>query len=360
MLEDAVKKKRQKHLKIVSGVRLPDFNVIDPSNPEYNSEIIAAYNYVNYVYDTKETAVFARDYAKDKLNIDLSDVPDSELITIGQFAWINLHGGVLSEGFTLDKTAEIGALYKRYKVQPEDTAANSAANLKRSEMIVKQQTSKLIGELEGLIDDTVFHKLGDATKSVRFWIESLPKAELAKVKQYFDRIFADECTEGLSLEEVILLNKIQKEIATSLKSALITSVATRAPRKTRKPKKITPEKQVKGLKYLPSEPTLKLQSLNPTRILGAEVLWIYNTKYRKLGKYVAADAKKGLSVKGSAIIGFDEMTSVAKTLRKPKEQLTALLACGKVEQRKFLEGIKTAEAKLNGRITKEVILLKLY
>ncbi|MGA1691745.1 MAG: protein translocase subunit SecD, partial [Sedimenticolaceae bacterium] len=51
-------------------------------------------------------------------------------------------------------------------------------------------------------------------------------------------------------------------------------------------------------------------------------LWIFNTKTRKLVKYVAAEYQE-LGVKGTSITGFDANTSVQKTLRKPEEQLKA-------------------------------------
>jgi hypothetical protein len=86
-------------------------------------------------------------------------------------------------------------------------------------------------------------------------------------------------------------------------------------------------------------------------------LWIYNSKTRKLGKYVASDFNE-LGVKGTTIINFDETKSVQKTLRKPAEQLKEFKAAGKVQLRKFLEEINAVDTKMNGRINEETILLK--
>jgi hypothetical protein len=102
---------------------------------------------------------------------------------------------------------------------------------------------------------------------------------------------------------------------------------------------------------------LKLVSVNPADIIGSKELWIYNTKSRKLGKYVAAEYQE-LGVKGTSITGFSEIQSICKTLRKPEEQVKAFLASSKVELRKFLENIKTTEIALNGRINADTILLK--
>ena len=119
------------------------------------------------------------------------------------------------------------------------------------------------------------------------------------------------------------------------------------------------EKLVKSLKYLKQDTTLKIVSVNPVDIVGAEVLWVYNVKNRKLGKYVAEDQGGVLGVKGTSITGFDLNKSTQKTLRKPDEQIKQFLASSKVELRKYLENIKTTEIKLNGRINADTILLKI-
>jgi hypothetical protein len=65
-----------------------------------------------------------------------------------------------------------------------------------------------------------------------------------------------------------------------------------------------------------------------------------------------------LGIKGTSIVGFDELTSIQKTLRKPDQQIRAFLGSSKVELRKFMDAIKTTEIKLNGRINEDTVLLK--
>ena len=127
----------------------------------------------------------------------------------------------------------------------------------------------------------------------------------------------------------------------------------------RKPrtKKAEPAKLVSKMKFKQADEVTKTVSINPIDIIGAEELWVYNTKTRKLGKYVAIEHGE-LSVKGTSIQFFDENLSVQKTLRKPLEQLKEFKSAGKVQLRKFLDDIKTTEIKLNGRINEETVLLK--
>ena len=128
-------------------------------------------------------------------------------------------------------------------------------------------------------------------------------------------------------------------------------------RKPRAKKAQPKEKVVAKLKYAKTNEQLKLVSINPVEIIGAKELWVFNTKSRKLGKYVAAEYLE-LSVKGTSITGFNENSSVQKTLRKPEDQLKEFKAAGKVQLRKFLDDIKAVDIKLNGRINEDIILLK--
>jgi hypothetical protein len=128
----------------------------------------------------------------------------------------------------------------------------------------------------------------------------------------------------------------------------------RAPRKT---KAVPKEKLITKLKFMKTNEPLKLVSINPVDIIGAGELWIFNTKTRKLGRYVASEFNT-LNVKGTTITNFDEFKSIQKTVRKPEEKLKEFKAAGKVQLRKFLDDINATDTKMNGRINEDTILLK--
>jgi molybdopterin converting factor small subunit len=128
-------------------------------------------------------------------------------------------------------------------------------------------------------------------------------------------------------------------------------------KKPRAKKAVSKDKIIAKLKYKKSDEPLKLVSINPADIIGAQELWIFNSKTRKLGKYVAAEFQE-LGIKGTTITGFSETKSVQKTLRKPAEQIKAFKEAGKVVLRKFLEEINAVDTKMNGRINEEIMLLK--
>jgi len=154
-----------------------------------------------------------------------------------------------------------------------------------------------------------------------------------------------------------------EELMSALDFIIDQAKATRKPRKA-KPK--SADKLVEKLKFCKADPKYNLASVNPTDVVGANELWVFNVKTRKLGKYVAQNIDptgsrregSGLQVKGTTIIGYNEQESIQKTLRKPADQLKDFKAAGKVKLRKFLEDIATTDTKLNGRVNPDTVLLK--
>ena len=167
----------------------------------------------------------------------------------------------------------------------------------------------------------------------------------------------DQLREGYShrsRKQVKNMIVFYQEIAMACDMLAQEAKVNRAPRKT---KAVSKEKLVAKLKFMKTNEPLKLVSINPTDIIGAGELWIFNTKTRKLGKYVASEFNT-LNVKGTTITNFDEFKSVQKTIRKPEDKLKEFKSAGKIALRKFLEDINATDTKMNGRIGEDTILLK--
>ena len=198
-------------------------------------------------------------------------------------------------------------------------------------------------------------------------LERMPTAgQLKKMTEHEADMWA-QLKEGyahLKKAEIKMFVSAIEGLIQSLDFVIDTAKATRAPRKA-KPK--SADKLVEKLKYAKTDDKYKLASINPVDIISANELWVFNTKTRKLGKYIAKNidpkgmgrAGSGLQVKGTTIIGFDEAQSIQKTLRKPEAQLKEFKGAGKVALRKFLDDIPTTDTKLNGRCNPDTILLKI-
>jgi len=188
-------------------------------------------------------------------------------------------------------------------------------------------------------------------------IKSLYTRDLAELEELASGSKDEQLLEAYShrtKKQIKNLIAFYQEIMSACDMLAQEAKVNRAPRAK---KSVPAEKIVAKLKYKKSDEPTKLVSINPTDIIGAKELWVYNTKTRKLGKYVANEYME-LGVKGTTITGFNEHTSICKTLRKPEEKLKEFKAAGKVQLRKFLEDINATDTKMNGRINEETILVK--
>ena len=237
---------------------------------------------------------------------------------------------------------------------------------------VREASYKMTEEIETAIE--AFQTDPEAFDPKAFKVLNLLKAHQAKaaharvIRDFYSRNL-DELTEAASTKDEQLkeayshLSKVQLRKITAFYQEIVSACEMLAQeakvnRKPKAKKAVPAEKIVSKLKYKKADEPLKLVSINPADVLGAKELWTYNTKSRKLGKYVAEEFQD-LGIKGTTITGFSEPKSVQKTLRKPADQIKEFKAAGKVVLRKFLEDINAVDTRMNGRINEDIILLKI-
>lgn len=128
-------------------------------------------------------------------------------------------------------------------------------------------------------------------------------------------------------------------------------------RKIRKKKIVPPAKMISNLKYVKTFAPLKLESFDPTLILKSSEIWVYNTKTKKLGHFVALP-NSTFDVKGTRILNLDTVKSVQKTLRKPVEQLKQFGNYSKPGAIKWFNEIRAVATRLKESLNKDSVLLK--
>jgi len=234
---------------------------------------------------------------------------------------------------------------------------------------VQNKVDYYIMELEGKFDD-VWHR-GSKEEFVPYtWMmeNGVKPMHATKIAEYFRERAKNWITniDARKTDEYVKESyprSAKEMLAAAQFFALVTTDAEKlaanknAAKKPRKKKAIPLEKKIAKLNYKKEDMDNKLISINPVKIMGAEKLWIYNVKTRKLGVYVANDGA-GLSVKGSAIENYKYSESISKTLRKPEAVLKKILEGGKIVLRKVMEGVNSKPSELNGRINKDTILLR--
>jgi len=234
---------------------------------------------------------------------------------------------------------------------------------------LNEKTSEHLAYFEGIYDEIVVGATIDPKAYDYFVTNSVPQSQLGKFENYVDthRMYLTAAMDKMDEQFVEAYRHYRAAdfkrhlaffdlIQTSIDQYRQVKKATKKARVKRAPNK---EKLVSKLKYMKEEKTLKLVSINPVDIIGAQEVWCYNTKTRKLYKYVADSVLGPLGIKGTSLTGFNTTTSVGKTLRKPEEKLKEFAKASKVQLRKFLDDIRSTETAGNGRINPDTILLRI-
>ena len=237
---------------------------------------------------------------------------------------------------------------------------------------IKEASSNIIAEIDEQVDkfieDPKSFKKFDSVKFFRAM--QVNQAHARHIRSYYEGILGEylmlqkpvsEQDEQLR-EGYSHLDKVDVKKAVDLFQGIVgacdlITAESKANRKTRSPKPKSAEKLVAKMKYCKSDEKYKVASINPADIIGCNELWVFNTKTRKIGKYIAEEHQT-LQVKGTTLQFFNEKESIAKTLRKPEQQLAEFNKSGKVQLRKFLPNIKGVETKLNGRFNNDTVILK--
>jgi hypothetical protein len=266
--------------------------------------------------------------------------------------------------FIIDSVSKVIA---KAEPDPEDEAVVQAkAYVPNIQDRLNEKTSEIIGELEGIFDDIAMGVKNPAKLYEYLVSNNVVQSQLGKYESLYSKRKAElveaqgkedaQLKEGYSNFKLSDLKRMVTWINDLLAAVEQYRGVKQATKKARVKKAPSKEKLIAKLKYAKDDKALKLVSINPATILDAQELWVYNSKTRKLGKYVA-EAHQSLSVKGTGIINFDTVKSTSKTLRKPAEKLAEFAKAGKIQLRKFLDDIKATETLLNGRISTDIVLV---
>ena len=242
------------------------------------------------------------------------------------------------------------------------------AQVKTIQDRLQEKTDANLAHFDGLVDELVGGNKVDPKAFEYFKANNVPQAQLSKYAEWAETYVA-ELKEAQAGRDEDLAESYKHYKAADFKRMYAffdkfdqaidqyrqVKKQTKKARVKRAPNK---EKAVSKMKYLKEDNNLKLASINPVDIIGAHELWVYNVKTRKMFKYVADDILGPLNVKGPTVLGFNPAKSIGKTVRKPEQVLSEFMKAGKVQLRKFLDDIKAVSIPANGRINKDILLLK--
>jgi hypothetical protein len=351
---------------------------LQPEGDSRASSLIAAFTWYNYHYDKKTVKELIIDWLirndRQRDAKDFGRVPESTIRNqIGWLCRMNTMGLDLNEHELLavdtaitEHLRTVRAIKEVIKAaEPDAPARPNIQDRLREKMI------EAAGEIEGMFDDLIVAgaKMSADFKPITILrgMNVAPQMVGEIANQWKSRL--DELEQVVAGKDAQLVEgygnfgKLQVKNLVKFAEQVIADCGSyvqikKVERKPRKKKAVSPEKLTSKFKYLREFAELKLTSVPVTGLIESQEAWLYDTKKRKL-IYVVADTHAGtFTVKNNNLIGFDPTNSVQKTLRKPAEQIKALLQGGVAQHRKYFKEIKSTEVKFNGRGNENLILLK--
>jgi len=348
-----------------------------PTPETRNSALIGAFNWYNYHYGKRD--------ARELLTEWLTWRGDTELAK--SFGRVSEHQNMLTAGWLARMHMKGLELNERELEHVTDTVTRHIQAQRSVKAVVERATEQAqrptiqdrlrdimitaAGDLEGMYDDLI---AADAKLTADYkpmavlrghnvapvlireirdeWMNR--RAELAAVTAGKDA----QLVEGygnFSRTQIRNLVKFVDLVVADCDSYVQVKKTERAPRKK---KPVSPERVTQRFQYLREFAELKLKSEPVTKLVNATEAWLYDTKKRKL-IHVMADSHVGsFTVKGAAIIGFDAVQTVQKTLRRPAEQLKEFLSQSVPNARKWFRDLRTTDVKYNGRGNENLIILR--
>jgi uncharacterized protein (DUF433 family) len=348
-----------------------------PSEETRNSSFANAFQWYGYHYGKKDAKDMLCQYlehnhrAKDaKL---LRGIPDSQIrLTPAWVCRMTLIGLILTEHEQCIIDDQISAMLRsKQEIKKAEATVGEVAQQKLTiQDHLREKISECCGELEGMFDDFVVAgaKMSADFKPIALMrglnvspnmvgtVSAVWELRLAEFNEVLEGTDAD-LVEGYSHLTKLQLKNCVKFCETVINDCNSYVQLKKVERKPRAKKAVSPEKLTRKFKFMKEFDELKLKSELVTKLVGASEAWLYDTAKRKL-IHVMADSHIGtFTVKGSAIIGFDTLATVQKTLRKPAEQIKAVVGGGKPAARKAFGEIKSTETKFNGRGNDNLIIL---
>jgi hypothetical protein len=353
---------------------------IQPDETNRISSFANAFQWYNYHYGKKD----AKDMIAMYLEINhrkadaklIRGIPDSQIrVTPAWVCRMSVMGLMLNEHEQCVLDEQISLMLKtKQEIKKAAATDEETAQVKLTiQDHLREKASECAGELEGMFDDFI---VAGAKMSADFKPIALIRGMnispqmIPNITKVWDLRLAEfnevlEGTDEQLVEGYSHLSKAQLKQSVKFCETVLADCSSyisikKVERKPRAKKAVSPERQSSKFKYLKEFTEFNLKSENPAKLVGASEAWLYDTAKRKL-IHVMADTHLGtFTVKGSAIIAFDALTTVQKTLRKPAEQLKTVMSGGKPAMRKSFGDIKSTETKFTGRGNENIIILKAW
>ncbi len=341
-----------------------------------DGDLVPSLNWYSYMSDEKDCNRWLSEYmkkngyTKEQVNHIVSLNYDSIKKTTSSLCRMSNNGTTFSGEMINIISDKLSSLLGNKSEEKEEVKSND--NVISIQERIRAIAQKHMMVLEEIIDEWFFNKTSKINFSLYDYIQreqlnsQICNHILSMIKRSYFNEF-EEMLEGndecLNEGYAYLSKQRKKQIYEGLSNLIsdieryIGNVKTSKPRNPKKKKPVSVEKQINNLKFQKEFNKLKIKSIDPQMIIGAQQLWVFNTKLNQLTLFNSL-GPAGFSIKGTTIQNFDPDASIKKKVRKPNETLPKVLDGGKIVLKKLMSDLTTKPIEVNGRINDDTILLR--
>ena len=335
----------------------------EPTKIVTMTDEIRAFTWYHNMCDASDAKQYMKDYfASDKQMIKMiTRIPDSRIPYTS--AWLcriaSNQKRELTDSAWAKVNNDIADAAGAYD-EPTEKVTEAVAKPSIQDRI-KDKAHDIIGDIEALIDTGEAFSLYDWMKS-----KEIPAMYASKIADFYRPIETemrlalipkgqDGSLDGYEDWSKADIRKRAEFFGMIVNDAERYGKVTKQLRKPRKTKAPSSAKILQFFKYQKESKDHKIASINPESILGAQELWVFNSKYKMLSVFFAKD-RAGLSVNRQAIANYDEKTSKSMRIgRKTDEQIKKVTAGGKIILRKLAAEM---DLPITARLNEATVLLK--
>lgn len=362
------------------GYETTDWGAV--SSSEFISKVRETINHYNYFYDHKSVVKWAHEWAKNNLTKlqaqNLQACEDSMISrTACHYAKMMTNGAKFDTKtqkwvkMKLMESVERGEIRRKNKAEaPKVAAKKSPAEL------MKERASDLLAEIDEVIDITFNERNWDKTEFSMFDFLKLQDAPYLNAKRAYDYLLpqyeefvelttkkTDDLVEAYShLGDICVWNSIKRFYKTMLDDTQLYMNSKKAVRNSYTKKKVkTASSQVQNLKYKKDSPEYKITSVDPTTIVGASQVILFNTRTR-VATFLVAAAPTGFEVDRQSIKGVDVEKSSRRKLRNPDKFFKENARSTKTKLAKSYASQKTKASAVNNsvRVSTDMVIYKVH
>lgn len=354
----------------------------DITTENYSKELNWGLRWYNYYWKPKQYVKPALKYAKDVLNYSKKDIDSLKKLKDwqlsltpgpGRLAQIALRGFPTDEfaDYLKDKYDECLRLANEIVAEEQEEKKQKAKKPVISP--AERMRMKVVDTIMGDFDEMVVDSWMDDVYDTEFDTYTLLKKHDIKgtglnifkqrVEEYHLEISdaydkkCDQAVEAYSHVKRTNLRKMKKQLKDILSDIEKIRMAQKQTRKPRAHKAKASDKQVEKLQYCKENVDAKLASINPVTIPGAQRLYMFNVKNKKLTEFVS-NSSSGFEVSGTSLKNFDPALSRCVTLRKPDDVIPGVMTKTVKQIDNLWKSLTTKTTQPTARINNDCILLR--